>query len=80
MNIFSLIYKFLGYLGLNCKSGSILFIGLDNAGKTSLLNLLKNKCHSGCAIPTQHPNSQEVMIDNIQFTVFDLGGNVQGIF
>ena len=54
MNIFSLIYKFLGYLGLNCKSGSILFIGLDNAGKTSLVNLLKNKCHSGCAIPTQH--------------------------
>ena len=80
MYIFSLIYKFLGYLGFNCKSGSILFIGLDNAGKTSLLNLLKNKCHSGCAIPTQHPNSQEVMIDNIQFTVFDLGGNVQGIF
>jgi hypothetical protein len=36
--------------------------------------------HSGYAIPTQHPNSQEVMIDNIQFTVFDLGGNVQGIF
>ena len=44
MNIFSLIYKFLDYLGFNCKSGSILFIGLDNAGKTSLLNLLKNKC------------------------------------
>jgi len=80
MNIFSLIYKLLSFIGFNNKSGNILFIGLDNAGKTSLLNLLKNKCHSGCAIPTQHPNSQELMIDNIRFTVFDLGGHVQGIF
>ena len=50
----------------------------DNSGKTSLLNLLKNKNQSGYALPTQHPTSQELIIGNILFTIFDLGGHIQG--
>jgi len=74
MSIFALINRHLNYFGFKNKSGRILFIGLDNSGKTSLLNLLKNKNQSGYALPTQHPTSQELIIGNILFTKFTKSG------
>lgn len=64
--------------GFYQKSGKLLFIGLDDAGKTTLLNLLKtNRLIQ--PIPSQHSTTQELVLGNMKFTTFDVGGHLQGI-
>src|SRR5579871_2758968 len=62
-------------LGLSQKKARIVLLGLDNAGKTTLLHALQ---HDRLSLhePTKHPQLQELVIGNITFKAHDLGGHM----
>lgn len=68
---------FLDYIGLSWlykKNANILFLGLDNAGKTTLMHLLRDdvvQLHE----PTMHPQAEELDVGGIHFKTHDMGGH-----
>ncbi|KAI1208513.1 small COPII coat GTPase sar1 [Annulohypoxylon truncatum] len=74
MWIIDKIYDALVYIGLLQKRAKILFLGLDEAGKsTLLLRIITNDLYfTG---PTEDPTSTELLIgNNLRCTTFDLSG------
>ena len=71
LNFFKNILYGLGLWKIKAK---ILFLGLDNAGKTTLLTVLKHQKVSQMP-PTKHAHSEELSIQNVNIHAFDLGGH-----
>uniref|UniRef100_A0A1I8HGF0 small monomeric GTPase n=1 Tax=Macrostomum lignano TaxID=282301 RepID=A0A1I8HGF0_9PLAT len=67
---------FLELFGLKNKNGTFLVIGLDNAGKTTLLRRLKEGT-MGTPVPTWYSSKYEFSFGGIYFTAFDVGGHEQ---
>jgi len=61
-------------LGLYKKDARIIFLGLDDAGKTTLLSVLKDNRVEQFD-PTLHAHAEELEIGKLKLCTVDLGGH-----
>ncbi|OHT13948.1 GTP-binding protein SAR2 [Tritrichomonas foetus] len=74
MGFWEWLTGWLEWLGLKNKSGKLLLLGLDNAGKTTLLMCLK----TGNFLQYDQTKSyhvEDLTIEGIHFSAYDLGGH-----
>jgi len=72
--IFDFFKNFLSSLGLFKKNARIVFLGLDNAGKSTLLTFLSTGRVTQ-RDPTKHAHTESIKINNVNIKAFDLGGH-----
>jgi len=63
-------------LGLSSKKARIVILGLDNAGKSTLLHKLCNQ-EVRAFVPTTKAHAKTFSLGSITFTAWDLGGHEQ---
>jgi len=70
----SVLNGVLQFFGFFHREATVVLVGLDNAGKTSLQHkITTGESHS--FVPTQKPTSQEVTFGNVTVKAWDLGGH-----
>ncbi|CAH1783909.1 unnamed protein product [Owenia fusiformis] len=63
------------WLGLKKKEANVLVVGLDNSGKTTIINHLKpEETKSHDIVPTIGFNVEKFQTKSLQFTAFDMSG------
>eukprot|EP01088_Endostelium_zonatum_P022062 TRINITY_DN912_c0_g1_i1.p1 TRINITY_DN912_c0_g1~~TRINITY_DN912_c0_g1_i1.p1 ORF type:complete len:198 (-),score=41.60 TRINITY_DN912_c0_g1_i1:47-640(-) len=67
---FTDVLKYLGFLNTEAKMA---LVGLDNAGKSTMMNMLANG-RLGSFKPSERANNETVRIGKVDFNTFDLGG------
>lgn len=60
-------------LGSSKVKRRLLFIGLDNAGKTTILKAMSDESPASVA-PTRGFNVKQIVRDNVEFNIWDIGG------
>jgi GTP-binding protein SAR1 len=68
------LWDWLAEYGLASKTGKVVLLGLDNAGKTTLVHMLRDNVlvqH----MPTQKPTMETFTLGGLTFNLFDLGGH-----
>ncbi|KAI4859741.1 GTP-binding protein SAR1 [Hypoxylon rubiginosum] len=71
------VYSFMGFFGLLKKQTKILILGLNQAGKSTLLMQMAHRRPGGLQ-PTIHPTSEELVIQSVRFVAVNFGGYRQG--
>lgn len=66
--------SFMGFTW-HLRRGTIVVVGLDNAGKTTLLHVLKENGKVLAHEPTRHPGQEEITIGGMKLNAFDMGGH-----
>ncbi|XP_068765363.1 very large A-kinase anchor protein isoform X1 [Struthio camelus] len=67
--------KLAGWLGLKKKEVHVLCLGLDNSGKTTIINKLKpSNAQTQDIVPTIGFNIEKFKTSSLSFTVFDMSG------
>ena len=70
-----LLDSFLEWLGFGRRQVSVLIVGLDNTGKTSILNYLRpEEARTQTTIPTVGFNVENFSCRGLSFTAFDMSG------
>uniref|UniRef100_A0ACB8FIG4 ADP-ribosylation factor-like protein 6 n=1 Tax=Sphaerodactylus townsendi TaxID=933632 RepID=A0ACB8FIG4_9SAUR len=75
INIMGLFDKLAGWLGLKKKEVHVLCLGLDNSGKTTIINKLKpSNAQTQDIVPTIGFSIEKFKTSSLSFTVFDMSG------